>query len=87
GQLSFILLRGTAHGAIWFLINIVLSGLSKGQMPWAAIVLVSLFFFVVGCMRGRSEWNRAERRYHDAMKIMDSMAEEAARQNQGDSMS
>lgn len=82
GQLSFVLHRGVGLGVIWFFFNIILNGLSKGKMPWVAMVLVSLFFFVVGCNQGRSEWNRSERRYQDAKKILDSMAEEAHRQTQ-----
>ena len=80
GQLSFILLRGAGYGGLWLIFNIILNGLSKEKMPWLGMVLVSLFFFVVGCSRGRSEWNRGERRYRDATKIRDSIAESARRQ-------
>jgi hypothetical protein len=82
GQLPFVVLRGAAYGVLWFLINIVLNGFSKEKMPYPAMVLVSLFFFVVGCSDARSRWNRAERRYRDAIKIRDSMIEDASRQTQ-----
>jgi hypothetical protein len=67
---------------LWFLFNIILYGFGKDKMSYLAIVLMSLFFFVIGCSKARSQWNSAERRYRDAIKIRDSMIESASRQTQ-----